>query len=87
MKACRTLSVDAMTRASGPAAARIPLPEAIDKSEAVVEGYLSLVHGVGSRRSLFSDAKAWKPTCSVSMDSRSVAALADGMGPDPDMIA
>ena len=78
-KACRTLSVVAMINESGPAAASSPLPGATERSEAVVGGNLSLDHGVGSKRSLFSDANAWNPSCSVSMDSRSVAALADMM--------
>ena len=84
--ACLTLSVVAMTSASGPAAASSPRPDATDRSEAVVIGNFSGDHGVGSSRTLFSEAKAWKPSCSVSMDSRSVAAFALGSFPIPDMI-
>lgn len=73
-----TLSVVAMIKASGPAAATSPRLDATDKSEAVVDGKFSLDHGVGKKLcTLFSAARAWKPKCSVSIAARSSAALAD----------
>jgi hypothetical protein len=75
-RACLTLSVVAMTRAFSPAAASSPRPEATDSSEAVVKGNWDVGHGEGKSRSLLLEEKDWNPMCSVSIGSKSDAALA-----------
>ena len=64
--ASRTESVPAITTDSGPAAARRPFFEAIERSDAVGGGSESAGHADGNRRNFASPAIAWKPrACEV----------------------